>query len=202
MLLDICLDEGLSLFQYRNKTVDPEKKKEETEIFFKNRSFPDSTCILLNDDWKDALERNLPVHLGQEDIPDASELARIVDTLGYGASSHNPQEWDRLRILSKRKLAPEYTAFGAIFPSQTKPGVAGVYENLDDFYQNNPSGFTVLIGGINPSTLPILARYFLERKNGLQRNTFFAIIGGIFDCGLEVSEIRTCIRKILELLPV
>jgi thiamine-phosphate diphosphorylase len=197
----ILINEGIRLIQYRNKSKNESDRKNRTIEFINNITIQNDTCVILNDDLELAQELNIPVHLGQEDLSFQFSLIppHPISTIGYGASSHNLSELERLRQLSEKSIGPDYTAFGSIFKSNTKPDLSTTFDNLDLFYTNNPSEYSVLIGGIGIKNLPILINYFNPNNNHYYKKTYFCLLSSLFDFGVSKNEIKKNINELKNL---
>ena len=200
----ICCAEGIRLFQYRDKRSKGTEKDEFTEKFFEQVSLIDrasETMVILNDDLQLAVKLGVPVHLGQQDLPFKFGLSNQngIASLGYGASSHNASELERLQYLSEYDIGPDYSAFGAVFPSPSKPDVEVHFSELELFFKMNPSLYSVLIGGITPTNIERL-NTMIDKLAGSGK-TFYAVISGIFLNGSTEAAIRKTIRQYLNVLP-
>ena len=199
-LFYVTQSEGLRLFQYRNKNSNLTQRKEDTLKFFDNVKPDKDTCILINDDLEVSMQLKVPCHLGQDDLPNdfSDKQKSFIHEIGYGASSHDKMELNRLKEFTYQSLGPVYSAFGAIFRSSTKPEVPISFHDLDDFFSMNPSDFSVLIGGISMQTFPILSEYLKSKKK--KQRIFFAMIHAIFEFGYEEKNIGRCIRDLCKII--
>lgn len=107
---------GCRIIQYREKSLPYEAKLAHAE-HLKALCDEHQAMLFINDDVKLAMRLGCHVHLGQEDMP----LARARDILGgdaiIGATCHNSLELAEKAVLD----SADYLAFGAFFPSPTKP---------------------------------------------------------------------------------
>jgi hydroxymethylpyrimidine kinase/phosphomethylpyrimidine kinase/thiamine-phosphate diphosphorylase len=137
---------GINIIQLRlkNKT-EQELRAEIKEAVELSKQF--DCRLFINDFWQLAIEYGAyGVHIGQEDLLDAS-LATIQESgLRLGISTHGCYEF-----LLAQQLRPSYLAIGAIFPTKTKDmtgQIQGV-ENLRQTLQLATDIPVVAIGGIN-----------------------------------------------------
>jgi thiamine-phosphate pyrophosphorylase len=124
--------------------------------------------LLINDDWRLAAALGADgVHLGKHD----DDPAAVRDALGnqalIGVSCYD----DMVRARAAAVLDVDYLAFGAVFPSPTKPLApqAPLHLFADARSLGKP---TVAIGGITPDNSAQL------RDAGAD---FIAVISGVFD---------------------
>lgn len=112
------LDAGASWLQYRNKGAGPALREEQASLLLplcRAHAVP----LIVNDDWQLAARIGADgAHLGREDGQlRAARSALGTDAL-LGASCYDDPD------LARRAVAEgaSYVAFGAFFPSPTKPG--------------------------------------------------------------------------------
>jgi thiamine-phosphate pyrophosphorylase len=113
---------GVRLVQYRNKLADAALKRDQASaLLVLCRRF--QVPLIINDDLELALALNADgVHLGREDAPGGLAAARSAlgsDKL-LGVSCYG--ELARAREVAA--LGADYVAFGALFPSTTKPAAS------------------------------------------------------------------------------
>lgn len=115
--VECALEGGAAIIQYRDKSADHRRRRTEAEALL-------ALCrryrrpLLINDDVELALAIGADgVHLGQQDQNLQKARARLGGQAIIGATCH-----DQL-ALAKAALADgaSYIAFGAFFPSPTKP---------------------------------------------------------------------------------
>ena len=119
-LLDACaaaLDGGAAILQYRDKTTDRERRSYEARAL-------QALCaryrvpLIINDDIELAARVSAAgVHLGEDDGAIASARARLGAEAIIGASCYD--SLDRAHAMAA--AGADYLAFGAFFPSPTKP---------------------------------------------------------------------------------
>jgi thiamine-phosphate pyrophosphorylase len=117
--LEQALLGGVRLVQYRNKVADAALKREQASALLSLcRRF--AVPLIINDDLDLALALDAEgVHLGREDAPGGMKAARSAlgpDKL-LGVSCYGEIERAREAAAS----GADYVAFGALFPSSTKP---------------------------------------------------------------------------------
>jgi thiamine-phosphate pyrophosphorylase len=135
---------GARVVQYRDKTSDTEKRYRQARLL--NELCRAHHCVfLINDDVQLAADCQAHgVHIGQKDS--AIEIAR--NTLGsnsiIGVTCH-----DRLSLAKSATVAgADYVAFGAFFPSKTKPNAKPAPLSLLTEAKSILSCPIVAIGGI------------------------------------------------------
>lgn len=120
------LEGGVQLLQYRNKSVNRVLLREQAGLLLqlcREHGVP----LIINDYIDLAMEIDADgLHVGQYD----ASIAKARDQLGcnkiIGASCYNNLD---LAIQAEKEGA-DYVAFGAFFPSLTKPNTVSVTENL------------------------------------------------------------------------
>jgi thiamine-phosphate pyrophosphorylase len=166
-LCSMLLQHPVALLQYRNKSAATALKHRQGKALWavcRNAGVP----LLINDDWRLAADLGADgVHLGRLD----DEPAAVRDALGsqalIGVSCYN----ELARARNAAVLDIDYLAFGAVFPSPTKPMAAPAPLHL--FTEARTLGkATVAIGGITPDNSAQL------RDAGAD---FIAVISGVFD---------------------
>lgn len=115
-LVEPVLGTGIRLLQYRNKLADPARRRAQISGLL-SRCRAADVLLIVNDDWRLALDLDAPaIHVGRDD-GDPAEIRRAVGPgVLIGVSCYGSIE-------RARELAPvaDYLAFGAMFPSGTKP---------------------------------------------------------------------------------
>jgi thiamine-phosphate pyrophosphorylase len=123
VLVSMTLKGGVKVVQYRNKTApQPLRRSQAAELVRICRA--EGAKLIVNDDLALALEIGADgVHLGKEDVPDG-DLAAVRAALGperiLGVSCYN----ELARAEQAVTAGADYIAFGAVFPSPTKPAAA------------------------------------------------------------------------------
>lgn len=143
-----ALQGGVALLQYRNKSANNKLLREQAQALI-------SLCrqyhvpMIMNDHLDLAIETDADgVHLGQEDLTHNDvnvELARYDKILGI--SCYNSFEL----ALQAQDMGADYLAFGAFFPSVTKPDAVTASINLVKQTKKHVTIPIVGIGGIRLS---------------------------------------------------
>lgn len=179
--VETVLQAGATWLQYRNKRADAALRKRQAQALqplCRHHGVP----LIINDDWRLAAAVGAAgAHLGQHD----GELAQAREALGsdaiLGASCY-----DDLQLAHAAHAAGAgYVAFGAFFPSPTKPEARQACLELlrDSAVLGVPR---VAIGGITPDN----ARPLVVAGADL-----LAVISGIFDApdpGVATRAYLTC----------
>lgn len=143
-IVESALQGGAKIIQYRDKSNDQEKRLHQATILQSLCQKYKSLCII-NDDIELAKEINADgVHLGKDDNSIAEARKVLGNDAIIGVSCYNDLN---LAVDAERNSA-DYVAFGAIFPSPTKPNAAAA--DLD-IISNAKSKLTIpicVIGGI------------------------------------------------------
>lgn len=116
--VEAALQGGAAVLQYRDKSTDQPRRRAEAEALLalcRRYRVP----LLINDDVELALAIGADgVHLGRGDAALAAARARLGPAAILGATCH-----DSLAFASEAVAAgADYLAFGAFYPSATKPG--------------------------------------------------------------------------------
>ena len=158
---------GASLLQYRNKSADAALRRAQADALAhlcRTHGVP----LVINDDA--ALAHAIGaggVHLGEHDGELAAARALLGDDAIIGVSCYD----DLSRADAAVRAGADYIAFGAFFPSATKPGARRASPEL--LRQSAHLGVPrVAIGGITPDN----ARTLVEAGADL-----LAVIGSVFD---------------------
>lgn len=161
------LTQPVSLLQYRQKHGDADLRREQATAL-RAISRDAGVPLIINDDWRLALDIGADgVHLGGDDAAPDSVRAAAGNALIIGVSCYG----DLDRAARMAALDIDYLAFGAVFPSATKPLTPRAPLTL--FAQAKPFGKPlVAIGGISPDNSGQL------RAAGAD---FIAVISGVFD---------------------
>lgn len=156
-----------TLLQYRNKTAAPALRRTQAEAL---RALCASKGVgfIVNDDL--ALAADIAadgVHLGEHDGDARAARERLGPDALIGVSCYNDLERARAAVA----LGAGYLAFGAFFPSPTKPLARRASLDL----LRDSAGFglpRVAIGGITPDNAPSLVAAGAD---------LIAVISGVFD---------------------
>ena len=165
-----------AIVQYRNKQADEPLRRAQAEAVL-------AACraagvpMLVNDDWRLAARIGADgAHLGEHDGELAQARASLGPTAILGASCYD--DLDRARAAAT--AGASYVAFGAFFPSGTKPAARRAAPGLlrDSAGLGLPR---VAIGGLRPdNAAPIVAA----------GADLLAVIGAVFDAPDPVAAAR------------
>ena len=164
--------------QYRNKAASDARRREEAAAL-REACHRAGVCFIVNDDPHLALEVGADgVHIGEDDGGIANARALLGPSRTIGASCYD----DAQRARDAVAAGADYVAFGALFPSTTKPNARRATPTLFSATAalNVPK---VAIGGITPDN----ARVAVEGGADL-----IAVIGGVFDAPDPVAAARAC----------
>ena len=164
--------------QLRNKRVDRERLRQMGQRL--HAACHDARVpFIVNDDAVLAAELAADgVHLGEHDGGISRARALLGDAAIIGVSCYDSLE----RARDAAAAGADYVAFGAFFPSTTKPGARRATPGL----LRDSAGLGVLrvaIGGITPENAPSLVAAGAD---------LIAVIGGVFDAADPVAAARAC----------
>ncbi len=164
--VEAALCGGAVLLQYRDKTHDRERRLHEAQALFELCRRHD-VPLIVNDDVDLAYAVGAAgVHLGEDDADIAQARERLGSGTIVGVSCYDSLE--RARRLAA--AGADYLAFGAFFPSPTKPNARRATPGL--LGEAKPLGLPlVAIGGITPDN----ARPLIEAGAD-----YLAVISGVF----------------------
>lgn len=137
---------GARILQYRDKSGDPERRLHEaTQLHAACQAH--GALFLVNDDVRLALAIGADgVHLGREDMPLATARQLLGKNAVIGATCH-----DSLALADEAVAAgADYIAFGAFFPSATKPDAINAPVELLTHARARFDVPICAIGGITP----------------------------------------------------
>jgi len=167
-LLTACaatLRGGAALLQYRDKSRDAARRHAEAAAL-KALCVESGVPLIINDDVELAAALKCGVHLGEDDADPVAARTRLGDAAIIGVSCYDSIE--RARHLAAS--GADYLAFGAFFPSPTKPAARRADTEL--LRAARPLGLPlVAIGGITPDNAPSLLDAGVD---------FVAVISGVF----------------------
>jgi len=157
---------GAALLQYRDKTADTARRAFEARAL-RELCARFEIPFIVNDDVELALAAGADgVHLGEDDADIAAARARLGAGAIIGVSCYDSPA--RARQLAA--AGADYLAFGAFFPSPTKPNARRATPEL--LREAKPLGLPlVAIGGITPDNAPPLVDAGAD---------FLAVISGVF----------------------
>lgn len=185
-LLDVCaaaLAGGARLLQYRDKGRDAARRLAEARAL-QSLCCTHAAALIVNDDIGLALQCGAAgVHLGEDDVDVVEARRRLGADAVIGASCYDSIE--RARHLAA--LGADYLAFGAFFPSPTKPRARRATTDL--LQAARPLGLPlVAIGGITPDNAPPLVAAGAD---------FLAVITALFGGG----DVQANARRFTSLFP-
>jgi thiamine-phosphate pyrophosphorylase len=155
-----------ALLQYRNKAADAALRREQAAALLplcRAAQVP----LIVNDDWRLAAELGAGAHLGEDDGALVDARAALAGDAILGVSCYD----DLRRAEAGAAAGADYLAFGAFFPSPTKPHARRASAAL--LRDSARFGLArVAIGGITPDN----ARALVAAGADL-----VAVISGVFD---------------------
>ncbi len=170
---ELILNAGVALFQYRNKTEDKTQKK---ELALKLQTLCQryKTPFIVNDDLELAESMGADgIHLGKNDI-DINTARRSLGNKIIGVSCYNNLE----RAIVAEQLGADYVAFGAFFPSATKPEAV-------------KADIELIIQSKNILTIPVVAIGGITPENGMElinaKVDYLAVINGLYSTNDTVN---------------
>ncbi len=175
-----ALAAGPTWLQYRNKPAGAALRHEQAAALMplcRRHGVP----LIVNDDWALAAAIGADgVHLGETDGDVARARAALGPAAIVGASCYDELE----RAAAAARAGASYLAFGAFFPSGTKPGARRA--GLALLPASEPFGLPrVAIGGITPDNARIVVAAGAE---------LVAVIAGVFDHADPAAAVREYLR--------
>ncbi|AWV08421.1 thiamine phosphate synthase [Marilutibacter maris] len=172
----VVLDAGIAWLQYRNKTASAALRHAQASALLQ-ACRAHGVPLIVNDDWQLAARIGADgAHLGEGD----GDIARAREALGHdaliGASCYDDAGLARAAVAA----GASYIAFGAFFPSPTKPNARRAAPAL--LAATAGLGVPqVAIGGITPDN----ARPIVSAGADL-----VAVISGVFDAPDPAAAVR------------
>jgi len=160
---------GARLLQYREKGVDAAARAAIARAL-RDLCARHGAVFVVNDDLELAAALGCGVHLGREDAELAAARARLGPSATIGLSCYN----DLARAERAERAGASYVAFGAAFPSRTKPGAVRAELSLYHAARARLALPIVAIGGITPDNAPLLIDAGVDAV---------AVIEGVFGAG-------------------
>ena len=177
---ETILGNGATLFQYRDKENHYENKLEfanELKSLCKHYNIP----LIINDDIQLAKEITADgIHLGRHDH-DIKTAREQLGPVIIGVSCYN--EFDR--AIKAKEEGADYIAFGAFYPSPTKPNAVTANIELLTKAKIETGLPVVAIGGITPENGKVLLD---------QGADYLAIISGLYSAKDTKKAIHTYTR--------
>ena len=155
-----------ALLQYRNKTAPPALRGRQAEALARLCE-RHGVALVINDDLDLARALDAGVHVGEHDAGVRAARAALGPEALVGASCYDDAE----RARAAAAAGASYIAFGAFFPSGTKPQARRAHPAL--LSETASLGLPrVAIGGITPDNAAGLVAAGAD---------LLAVIGGVFD---------------------
>lgn len=178
--LAVALDAApVALFQYRRKQVEKDQQQLEVERLL-SLCGQYKTPLIINDDMLLARQFDCGVHLGQGDgsLEEARRLLGSQVIIGRTChASLELAEW-------AAQEGASYLAFGAVYPSPTKPNAQRVsLETLKQAAQSFSPPICAIGGLTVENSLPV-------KQAGVD---LFAVVGDVF--GLPVAQVGERVRQ-------
>ena len=137
---------GAVVIQYRDKSDDEERRRGEASRLVRlcrRHGVP----MIVNDDVELALEADADgVHIGRDDAELADVRARLGGDFIVGVSCYD----DAARAVLAERRGADYVAFGAMFPSATKPTASRASMATIESARRRIGVPIAAIGGITP----------------------------------------------------
>ena len=151
--VEAAVQGGAQIVQYRDKSNNPQQRFTEAQQL-KQLCQHYNVPLIINDDIELAVQLEVGVHLGQQDGSIAVARQRLGKEAIIGATCHNSRTFAQ----QAAQEGASYLAFGAFYPSSTKPlAQAAALHTLTQAKQlfNLP---IVAIGGITlDNAAPVIA---------------------------------------------
>ncbi len=142
--VELALEGGARIIQYRDKSSDRQKRLAQSEkLLDLCRRF--SAYLIINDDVELASTIGADgVHLGQDDLDITRARAELGDQAIIGISCYNSLDL----AIAAQEAGANYVAFGRFFPSSSKPQAVQAEIELLRAAKNRLQLPIVAIGGI------------------------------------------------------
>ena len=143
------LEHGVNVIQYRNKMASPKQQYEQAWQLRKlTKRF--NVPLIINDNLDLAIDVLADgLHLGRQDIAITVARRQLRSTQWLGVSCYNNLDYAQQAITA----GANYLAFGAVFPSITKPQAVRAPLSLLSEAKQSFQVPIVAIGGINPDNI-------------------------------------------------
>lgn len=191
MAVEAVLAGGCRVLQYRDKLSPPAIRRQRAEALLACCRKQEARLII-NDDVALALAVGADgVHLGREDGLVAEARRCLGADALIGASCYD----DFALALAAQTAGADYVAFGAVYPSTTKPGAVAAPLALFDRARRELSVPACAIGGITlANAAPVVAA----------GATYLAVISDLFSpslSALEMTERAAAYQRLFKDLP-
>lgn len=177
-----ALDGGAVAIQYRDKSQDQARRREEAQALQAlcvSRGVP----LIVNDDVELAASVGADgAHLGRDDPEIEAARDRLGSEAIIGVSCYASLE----RALAAERAGADYVAFGRFFPSATKPGAPACPLSVLEAARDRLGIPVAAIGGINA-------------ENGLALVDAGADLLAVIDAVFGQSDVRAAASRIAEL---
>lgn len=178
--VEAALAGGARLLQYRDKTADAERRRSEADEISRICARYDVPFIV-NDDVALARDTGGGVHLGREDVSIAEARAALGPDAIIGVSCYGSIERARQLCIE----GADYLAFGAMYPSPTKPHAPVAPHDV--LTQAKALGLPIVaIGGITVDNARVLIDAGAD---------YLAVVSAIF----AAPDIQTATRRFADL---
>lgn len=178
--VEAALAGGARMLQYRDKTTDTERRRAEADELSRLCA-QHGVPFIVNDDVALAHETGGGVHLGREDVSIAEARAVLGPDAIIGVSCYGSLE----RAQQLAAEGADYLAFGAMYPSTTKPYAAVAPHDV--LTQVGRLGLPVVaIGGITPDN----GRAVIDAGAD-----YIAVVSAVF----AAPDIQTAARRFADL---
>ncbi|WP_180060185.1 thiamine phosphate synthase [Acinetobacter sp. YH12135] len=133
----------VAVLQYRRKNVPQAQQAYEIE-YMKSMCDQYKVPFVINDDLETAVKYGVGVHLGQDDGSIVEAVARLPKNVLIGRSCNNSLK------LAEQAIADgaNYVAFGAVYPTPTKPEASQVSLDTIQHAKQNLNVPICVIGGL------------------------------------------------------
>lgn len=174
--VETVLAAGAAWLQYRNKTADGALRAQQARALLeacRRHGAP----LIINDDWRLAATISADgAHLGEDDGELVAARAALPEGAILGASCYDDLSLARRAV----DAGADYIAFGAFFPSPTKPHARRATPALlrESAILGVPR---VAIGGITPDNAASLVAAGAD---------LLAVISGVFDADAPAAAVR------------
>jgi len=182
-----ALEAGPAMLQYRNKLADGPLRREQV-LALRPHCRRLGIALIINDDWQLAIDVQADgVHLGEFDGDLRVIRTRLPESAIIGMSCYDSLE----RAAEAAATGASYLAFGAMFPSGTKPLARSA--SLDLLKQAERFGLPrVAIGGITPDNAGSVIAAGAD---------LIAVIGGVFDASDPALAVRQYLKCFAQCSP-
>jgi len=178
--VEAALAGGARLLQYRDKSADAERRRSEADEISRICARYDVPFIV-NDDVALARDTGGGVHLGRDDVSIAEARAALGPDAIIGVSCYGSIE----RARQLRTEGADYLAFGAMYPSPTKPHAPVAPHDV--LTQAKALGLPIVaIGGITVDNARVLIDAGAD---------YLAVVSAIF----AAPDIQTATRRFADL---